>query len=88
MPEAQHMDTAASIVDPVEDQVRNTNELLHSRTAPNTAAAFRKLRESFCSVEQRHSQPICGLYVFLGNMLNNAFEIVQRERLKNYFEVH
>ena len=88
MPEREHIDTTAGIVDTVEDQIRSANEFLHSRTAPDVTAAFGKLRETFRPVEQRHSQPIRSLHVFFGNMPNEGFEIVQRERLENYFEVH
>jgi hypothetical protein len=61
MPEAEDIDATASIIDAIEDQVRGANELLHSRAPPDVAAAFRKLCESFRSVEQRQSQPIRGL---------------------------
>ncbi len=88
MPEAQHINTTASVVDPIENQIRGVHELLHSGTAPNIPAAFRKLQESFRPVEQRHSQPIRGLHISSGNMPNDGFEIVQCERLENYFEVH
>lgn len=88
MPEAKHIDTTASIVDAVENQIRGANELLHSRATPNVAAAIRKLSESFRPFEQRPSQPIRGLHVFFGNMPNDGFEIVQSEWLENYFEAH
>jgi hypothetical protein len=60
MPETKHIDTTASIVHAVEDQVRGTNELLHSRPAADIATAFWEMRESFRLVEQRHSKPIGG----------------------------
>jgi hypothetical protein len=60
MPEAQHIDTVASVVDSVEDEIRSAHELFHSGTAPNIAAAFGKLRESFREVEQRPSKPVRG----------------------------
>jgi hypothetical protein len=61
MPEAQHIDTAASIVHAIENQIRGTNEFLHSGATPDVAAAFRKLREALSLVEQRPSKPIRGL---------------------------
>jgi hypothetical protein len=82
MPEAEHINTTAAIVDTVEDQIRGANELFHSRATPDVAAAFRKLRESFRSVEQRHSQSLRSLHLFFGNVPNDGFEIVQRQRLE------
>jgi hypothetical protein len=76
MPEAQHIDTVTSGVDPVENQIWGANEHPHSGTAPNIAAAFWKLRESFCPAEQRHSKPISGLHIFSATCPNDAFEIL------------
>jgi hypothetical protein len=49
---------------------------------------FRELREAFRLVEQRHAKPIRGLHVFFCNVPNDAFEVVQCQRLVSYFEVH
>ena len=73
---------------PVENQIWGTDELLHSRTAADLATAFWEVAETFRLVEQRHSKPIRSLQVLSSNVPNDGFEIVQRQRLEDYFEVH
>jgi hypothetical protein len=49
--------------------------------------AAEEMLSTDCSDSFR-AQAVCWLSVLFGHMTNDAFEIVQCERLVNYFEVH
>ncbi|HKP05118.1 MAG TPA: hypothetical protein VJU77_17345 [Chthoniobacterales bacterium] len=64
------------------------NEPPHARTPAHIAATLWKLSKSFCPVDQGIAKSICSLGIIFRDMPDDCFEILQRERQEDYFEVH
>lgn len=80
VPEPQDFHAAALLVDTVENEIGPEQELPHARAGTHVAAALWQVAETFGLVEQAIAETFRGLRIMAGDVADDLFEIIQRER--------
>lgn len=80
MPETKDFHAADPFIDTVENEIRPEQEFFHTGAGTHVATAMRQVAELFGVVEQAIAEAFRSLRVVAGDVADDLFEIVERER--------